>query len=138
MKAAALLDRLDRVKQTGAGRWIACCPAHDDKSPSLSIRETEDGRILLHDFAGCDTASVLAALGWSLSDLFPDKLEHHVKPMHSRVPLRDLVALLDHEALIVALVGADMLANKTISAEDYDRLATAVRRIGEVWDHVNA
>src|SRR3989344_6696505 len=127
MKATALLDRLDRVKQTGPGRWIASCPAHGDKSPSLSIRETEDGRILLHDFAGCDTASVLSALGLSLSDLF-DRLEHRVKPTRSRVPLRDLVAMLDHESLIVALVGADMLKNKTIEAKDYERLATAVRR----------
>lgn len=138
MNAAALLDRLDRVKPTGPGRWIACCPAHDDKSPSLSIRETEDGRILFHDFAGCDTASVLAALGLSLADLFPDKLEHQVKPTPSRIPLRDLVALLHHESLIVALAGADMLANKKIEAEDYDRLATAVRRVGEVRDYVNA
>ena len=135
MNATALLDRLDRVRQVGPGRWIACCPAHGDKSPSLSIRETEDGRILLHDFAGCDTASVLSALGLSLSDLF-DRLEHRVKPTRSRVPLRDLVAMLDHESLIVALVGADMLKNKTIEAKDYERLKTAVLRIGKVRDEL--
>lgn len=138
LNAAALLDRLDRVKQTGPGRWVSACPAHDDKSPSLSIRETDDGRILLHDFAGCDTASVLAALGLSLSDLFPDKLDHHVKPTRSRVPLRDLIALLDHEALIVLLVASDLLKTKTIADESMGRLTLAAQRIGEVRNHVSA
>jgi len=136
MNATPLLDRLEKVKQTGPGRWIASCPAHDDKSPSLSIRETEDGRILLHDFAGCDTASVLATLGLSLSDLFPDKLDHHIKPTRSRVPLRDLVALLDHESLVIYLAGSDLLEKKTIDAEDWQRLKLAVCRVGEVRDEL--
>jgi hypothetical protein len=134
MNAAALLDRLERVRQTGPNRWMSACPAHTDKSPSLSIRETDDGRILLHDFAGCDVHSVLAALGLSLSDLFPDRLEHHVKPTRSRVPLRDLVAMLDHEALVIYLAGSDLLEKKTIDAEDWQRLKLAVRRVGEVRD----
>ncbi len=137
MNAAALLDRLEKVRQTGPGRWVACCPAHDDRSPSLSIRETEDGTILIHDFAGCDAQSILAALGLSLGDLFPDRLKHHAKSIRRRVPLCDLVALLDHESLIVALIGIDMLANKTIDADDWNRLVTAVRRIGEMRDHVH-
>ena len=136
MNATPLLDRLEKVKQTGPGRWIASCPAHDDKSPSLSIRETEDGRILLHDFAGCDTASVLATLGLSLSDLFPNKLDHHIKPTRSRVPLRDLVALLDHESLVIYLAGSDLLEKKTIDAEDWQRLKLAVCRVGEVRDEL--
>ena len=41
MTAATILDRLDGVRPTGDGRWIARCPAHDDRSPSLSIREAE-------------------------------------------------------------------------------------------------
>ena len=44
------LTRLDGVKRTGRG-WQAKCPAHDDRSPSLSIREGELG-VLLHCFAG--------------------------------------------------------------------------------------
>jgi hypothetical protein len=46
MGSVALLDHLERVKQTGPGRWIARCPAHEDRSPSLSVRELEDGRLL--------------------------------------------------------------------------------------------
>lgn len=51
----------------------ACCPAHDDNNPSLAISRGEDGRILLHCFAGCDTRSVVSALGISLADLMPGK-----------------------------------------------------------------
>jgi hypothetical protein len=41
--------------------WMACCPAHEDETASLSIRE-KDGRILVHCHAGCTQESVLGAL----------------------------------------------------------------------------
>lgn len=135
MNAAAMLERLEKVKPTGPGRWIACCPSHDDKSPSLSIRETEDGKILLHDFAGCSASDVVAALGLSLSDLFPDKLEH-VKPTRSRVPLRDMVAMLDHEALVIQAVASDFLNCRPFSDSDLERVSLAVERIGRVRDEL--
>jgi len=62
MSADDFLGLLDKVKNTGQGRWIACCPAHDDRSPSLSIRALDDGRVLVHCFAGCDVGSVLEAV----------------------------------------------------------------------------
>jgi hypothetical protein len=54
-----------------AGGYVALCPAHADRRPSLSINRGEDGRILLHCWAGCPTSAVLAAAGLSWSDLFP-------------------------------------------------------------------
>ena len=59
MTAATFLDRLDGVKRTGAGRWLARCPAHDDKRASLAVRELDDGRVLVHDFAGCAVCGCL-------------------------------------------------------------------------------
>jgi 5S rRNA maturation endonuclease (ribonuclease M5) len=41
---------------------VACCPAHDDRNPSLSLKDADDGRVLVHCHAGCDQARVLAAL----------------------------------------------------------------------------
>jgi hypothetical protein len=75
-----LLSRLGSVKQTRQGRYIARCPAHDDRTPSLSIREMDDGTILLHCFAGCDVAAVVGSLGIDLSDLFPTSSEKSNKP----------------------------------------------------------
>ena len=67
-----LLQRLSKVVSRGQNRYMACCPAHDDKNPSLAISQLPDGRILLKCFAGCDVMSVMQAVGLSVSDLFPD------------------------------------------------------------------
>jgi len=61
---------LEGLRRTGDG-YLARCPAHDDHHPSLSIAKGRDGRILLHCWAGCSTAAVLAALRVSWADLFP-------------------------------------------------------------------
>lgn len=71
MTADGFLALLDGVKPTRRG-FIARCPAHADKSPSLSICEGEDGRIVLHDFAGCEPSAICSALGLSVKDLFAD------------------------------------------------------------------
>lgn len=63
-------------KKEGSG-YKACCPAHDDQNPSLSIKET-DGKILLHCFAGCSPAMVCSAIGFNVSDLFLKKPEHQL------------------------------------------------------------
>ena len=124
-----ILNRLDRVKETGAGQYLACCPAHEDKSPSLSIRETKDGQILLNCFAGCDPQSVLDALGLKFSDLYPKPLGHHFKPSKQRVNAREVLCSLDHEALVVAIIGADFIKRKSLDEPTWQRLATAVSRI---------
>ena len=64
---------LEKVKRTGAGRWIGRCPAHDDRSPSLALRELDDGRVLVHCFAGCSAQEVVTGVGLDLSDLFPSQ-----------------------------------------------------------------
>ena len=66
-----LLGALDEVRRSGNG-WIARCPAHDDSRPSLAIAEGLDGRGLVHCHAGCETDAVVAALGWTMSELFDD------------------------------------------------------------------
>jgi hypothetical protein len=81
MSPEIVLSRLDGVRETRPSRWIAKCPAHDDRHPSLSIRALEGGRTLLHCFAGCEIHSVVSALGLRLSDLFPPRTdENHYRP----------------------------------------------------------
>lgn len=69
MNAEAILPRLEGVRRGGAG-WIALCPAHKDRSPSLSVREGRDGRVLVLCFAGCTADAICAAIGIRVSDLF--------------------------------------------------------------------
>ena len=68
-----ILDRLRGVRKTGERKWTAQCPAHDDRSPSLSIRECDDGKVLIHCFTGCDYKAILAAVCMKPGDLFPDR-----------------------------------------------------------------
>ena len=82
MSVAVLVDRLDKVKDKGRDEFIACCPAHEDKSPSLTIKELPDGRILIHCFAGCSPLEIVNAVGLTMGDLFPEKLERDFKPLY--------------------------------------------------------
>jgi hypothetical protein len=66
-----VLDQLDGARPAANG-WMALCPAHDDRNPSLSISQGEAGRVLVHCFAGCPTEAVVAALDLTVSDLFED------------------------------------------------------------------
>lgn len=131
--AARIIDRLDRVRQTAPGRWIARCPAHEDRSPSLSIREIDD-RVLIHDHGGCATAEVLGALGLGLADLYDRPLSHHARPSHSRVPAGDLLTILDHETTVAALIVHDVLDRRAVDAAQWQRLAQAASRIGAARD----
>lgn len=135
--AARILDRLERVKPTGPGRWIAACPAHKDRSPSLSIRETDDGRILLHDFGGCTTGDVLASLGLGLSDLFDKPLEHYSRPYKSRVPAGDVLVLVSHEIDVAMILLGEAVDGKSIGEDSWQRLARSAARIGRARDHVH-
>ena len=68
--AERILAHLENVKRAGTG-WSSRCPVHDDSENSLSLSEAQDGRVLIHCFAGCPPADVVAAVGLSLRDLFP-------------------------------------------------------------------
>jgi hypothetical protein len=70
--AQRILPNLDKVKPRGQDKWIACCPAHDDKSPSMTIKLTDDGRILFHCFAGCTVQEICDSIAVEVHHLFPD------------------------------------------------------------------
>ena len=77
MQLNELLQRLKGVKGNGK-QYKALCPAHDDKTPSLSIGES-DGKILLHCHVGCATENILGALGLEMKDLLPAKPDYKAK-----------------------------------------------------------
>ena len=63
-----LLGRLEGVRPAGPNSWVARCPAHDDRDPSLSV-SVKEGRVLIHCFAGCAPDEVLGAVGLTWRDL---------------------------------------------------------------------
>lgn len=122
-----LLARLAGVKRNGPGRWMARCPAHEDRRPSLSIRELEDGRTLLHCFGGCSVDDVLGAVGMDVADLFPPKPTGHAPALRKPWRARDVIDALEFE-LIVALVILDAVHHGREIA-DRDRAGECRRRI---------
>jgi hypothetical protein len=66
----ALRERDCRPRASG-GSWSARCPAHEDRTPSLSLRQIE-GQALIYCHAGCATADVMTALDLVMADLFDE------------------------------------------------------------------
>lgn len=136
--SAKFLSALDGLRETGPGRYIAKCPAHDDRSPSLSIRVLDDGRTLVHCFASCDVTVVLAAVGLTMSDLFPDRPLTKTALSSKKLTLTpaEALLLLGHE-ITAAVMLTDSLAAMMSEGEApnklaLDRLTTAAFRIQRV------
>lgn len=139
--ASQIISRLNGIKKTGYSRWIAKCPAHDDRSPSLTIRELDDGRVLVHCFSGCDVSAVVGAVGLTLSDLFPPREFANTKPKLASFNALDVLKALRHESLVIAIAAAQIVNGKPLSEEDAARVAVAYQRINEAirlagGDHV--
>ncbi|KAA0873528.1 CHC2 zinc finger domain-containing protein [Nitrincola tapanii] len=132
LTAADLLGRLDKVKPTGRDRYMACCPAHQDKSPSLSVRfDTSDGRVLIHCFAGCDISDICAAIGLEVADLFPstDRPHYAGLPDWKRRRLEDAMS---HLKLLILMTESAQKAGQALSEKDQDDYQRAVARVAKI------
>jgi hypothetical protein len=136
MIAENLLTRLEGVRERGDGRWVARCPAHHDKAPSLSVQDVGD-KVLLCCFSGCETAAVLDAVGLTWSELFEPK-PHHEAPRAAKArPFsdRDLLTLLTEEGMVAVLGCITTVASgQPLSSADLARLELARGRIERVLE----
>lgn len=130
MTVETLLSRLRKVRQTAPGNWTACCPAHEDKSPSMTIRELDDGTVLLHDFAGCSVESILGAVGLEFDDLFPEKPQDR-KPIRRPFNAHDVLKCVAEESLIVAVAASNIRKGIELTQADHERLWLATTRLEE-------
>lgn len=122
------LARLDGVIRSGKS-YKAICPAHCDKSPSLSVKEGDDGRVLLHCFAGCGVEKIVAEMGLRMSDLFTGATGKQHGSKIPGVSARELKASTEHELQILYIVKADQNAGRPISPSDLERTKIALNRI---------
>lgn len=129
MSASILLNHLPRVKKTGADRWMACCPAHQDKTASLAIKELPDGRVLLHCHAGCDPDSVLAAVGLTFSDLMPERLQGDFKPVRFAFSALDALRALVADLLFIRLCALSLAQGQALIESDRESLHQSAYRI---------
>lgn len=132
MSVEALLSRLQKVKGRN-GSWTACCPAHDDKSPSLAIRE-ESGKVLLHCFGGCEAQNIVAAVGMDMTDLFPPTEPKYTPQPKVKFFASDLLRVIALETAIVSVAAYDMAKGKKLPKADLDRLQLAYSRINAAME----
>jgi len=112
MIADKLLSRLEKVKRKGDNSWMACCPAHDDKHPSLIITE-KDEKVLLRCFSHqCNVSDIVHAVGLELSDLFPEQIKvEGSKPIRKkRFPAEAILEAMAEE-FVIAEIGLAVLAD---------------------------
>ena len=139
MSADTLMSRLDGARRTGVDRWIARCPAHDDGRPSLGVRELDDGRVLVHCWAGCAVADVLAATGLQFADLFPERgMDQHVRRERRPFNASDVLRCTAYEALIAAVAAGNIAKGLTLSEQDLDRLTLAASRLQSAAEMAHA
>ena len=129
MTADTLLSMLNGVKRTGQGKWLAKCPSHKDRTASLAIRELDDGRVLVHCFAGCSVDEVLGAVGLTFDALYPEKEIHKGKPERRPFPAADILRAIAFESTLVVIAAADLLSGHPFTEVDRARLVLAVSRI---------
>ena len=129
MSLSVLLSRLDGVRETGPGKFVARCPAHADRSPSLSVSEGDNNPVLVHCFSGCETEVVLSAIGLTFSDLYPERLgaAHAYKPKRNGFDARQVLVAASQEIMVVCLI-ADKLAS-VVDDPDQSRLIIAAARL---------
>ena len=114
-----MVDRLDKVKSTGSDKWLSCCPSHEDKSPSLTIKELPDGRVLIHCFAGCSPIEILNAVGLTMAELFPEGSSGDYRPLYMA---RQDKKGNDHHRAILTIASSmrsrgEMLSTKELAEE---------------------
>ena len=127
MSIQKVVDRLDFCKSAGANKWMARCPAHDDRGPSLSLTEkphkvTGELTPLIYCHAGCSSEDVLAAVGLGWEDVLPEKLEHN--PATRYHAPRETV-----DSLVIELAEHDREQGKRLSKADIERYREAKKRM---------
>ena len=142
MSAELILSRLEGVRGRGADRWSARCPAHADRTPSLSVGALPDGRALLKCYAGCPTADVLDAIGLDMTALFPPKAQpgDGYAPQRRRrlLSAAQALELLQDEAQLVALVAANIRQGVELAGDDLDRVMLAAGRIAYLYEETRS
>lgn len=138
MALEQLLRKLDNVRQVGPGKFVACCPAHEDRTASLSIRTEQDGRVLVHCFAGCPTADVIARIDVDWDVLFADTLQglHAKKGIRHPFVGSDAVAALHLCCLQACQFCKKMAAGGRLTPLEISRLHLIADRLSAAHSYV--
>ena len=132
MNIEQLLPSLEKLRRTGDGKWLACCPAHNDKHPSLAIKQTDDGKILIHCFAGCDVETIVSSLDLTLADLMPDNPSYKKGSKPPKFNKYELFDRLAFEAIILSIAIRQLINKTPLNNEDQKRVLKAEQTINDI------
>lgn len=125
-----ILTLLSGVKRTGTDRYICCCPAHDDKHPSMTIKQDGD-KVLIHCFGGCSVPEIVDSIGLKMSDLFPERISKSLKPSERFNPY-DVLSCLSKNLLVIELAVNDLaMLGAHFTPKDYQLVSTSAANIKE-------
>jgi hypothetical protein len=130
-----LLSRLDSVRQVKANGWMSKCPAHNGEGRSLAITDKDNGYILIHCFAHeCEAGDILAAVGMTVSDLFPERLpDRSWSPPKHAVPSIDVLRVMRQELSMVHVLMSDFAAG-TLDVQAIERGLVCAQRLEKALD----
>lgn len=128
-----ILERLRKLRKISRQKWQACCPSHDDNTPSLSIK-LSDNCLLLYCHAGCTIHDICGALSIKITDLFLNRKD--INTVNDWKKARFQEALIN-ERLIVAMYKNRCTTHQRISKQDDLRYQKAVERIQKIEEIIN-
>lgn len=110
MRIDEFVSRLHKARRTSKNSWMACCPAHDDKNPSMTVSEGSDGRILVHCFSHeCSITDIVEAVGLKVSDLMPENLGYiRMKPLKMAVNPKDALCAVKTDMTVALVIAKDI------------------------------
>lgn len=125
-----ILSRLEKVRRTGPNNWLACCPAHEDKNPSLTLHASDTGKIVARCHAECGIDAIVEAVGLGWEPWFPPKQKGDFSPPIRRpFPAADVLRALADEAEILDIVLRDSDWGLPLAKADIERAKLAIDRI---------
>lgn len=132
-----ILSHFDKVRSTSKSNSYNClCPAHDDRNASLSIKIAEDGRVLIHCFAGCDIQNILSAVGLTLDDIIPERIDM-LKPTGKAFNPYAILKSIKDDALFVYMCASHIEKGEQLEETDKEKLLQTVQKLREAYDYAN-
>ena len=118
-----ILSKLSKVKKTARG-YMACCPVHNDKNPSMTITETDDGKVLAHCFScGARGTDVVEALGLPQSELFSGEF---TGTYDAKYKIRKYML---EDSMVVSIYEQEKRDGKYLTHADFKRYKLAKSRL---------
>ena len=136
------LNKLQKLKQTKNNEWVACCPVHDDKNPSMHIKISDEGDLLLHCF-GCHAPylEILGSLGFDAFDFIPEqkryKKHNNGTYIKTQISGESMLQILDKKLNIIMFVLQDMVDGVVLGADEMTHIIETKKIVDECVAYIN-